>query len=185
VGDSILIRLRLTGTEKVAGFGEFRATLDFSLGRTLSVSLTVANLSGEDLVYEEALHTYFSVSDIENVRIGGLVGVEFLDKTDNFVRKKQETELIEIHGPTDRPYLNTEATVEIVDQAAKRKIVVGKSGSKTTVVWNPWTNLGDVDPDGWRKFVCVEAANAAENRVVVAAGGEHVLTTTISVEPLG
>jgi glucose-6-phosphate 1-epimerase len=182
-GDAIQISLGLSETEN-EGFGQFKATLNFSLGKRLTVGLTVANVGSEPIVYEEALHTYFSISDVENIRIEGLGGVEFLDKTDNFARKRQDTNEIEIHSATDRQYLNTEGTVTIVDLTGKRKIVVAKSSSATTVVWNPWTNLSDIDADGWRKFVCVEAANASENRVTVAAGGEHTLTTTVSVEPI-
>jgi glucose-6-phosphate 1-epimerase len=185
-GDAIRIVLLLEPTDaaRAAGYPEFRATLDFLIGSTLSVKFTVANNSAGPLVYEEALHTYFGVSDIEKVKLEGLSGVEYLDKTDGFARKRQDQPVIEIHSETDRPYLNTGATVTIVDPEAKRKIVVAKNGSNTTVVWNPWANLGDLDPEGWRKFVCVEAANAAENRVVLAAGAEHSLETVISVEAI-
>jgi D-hexose-6-phosphate mutarotase len=60
--------------------------------------------------------------------------VDFLDKTDGFKRKTQETERIEIHGERDRPYLNTTNTVTIIDAGEKRRIVVAKTGSETTVV---------------------------------------------------
>jgi glucose-6-phosphate 1-epimerase len=72
--------------------------------------------------------------------------------------------------------------VTIIDAGEKRRIVVAKTGSETTVVWNPWPNLGNVEPDGWRRFVCVEAGNAAETRVTVVPGAEHVLGTIISFE---
>jgi glucose-6-phosphate 1-epimerase len=38
------------------------------------------------------------------------------------------------------------------------------SGSRSLVVWNPGAAgiaaLGDAPSDGWRRFVCLEAANA-------------------------
>ena len=61
----------------------------------------------------------------------------------------------------------------------QRRIHVAKSGSHSTVVWNPWTakadKMGDFGPDGWREMVCVETANAAANAVTVRHGSRHAL----------
>ena len=63
-----------------------------------------------------------------------------------------------------------------------------KQGSPSTVVWNPWAEkaaaLADLPDDGFRHFVCIEAAIANERQVVVAPGGEHLLATRIAVTPL-
>jgi D-hexose-6-phosphate mutarotase len=88
-------------------------------------------------------------------------------------------------GETDRPYLSTEAAVDLEDPAYKRRINIAKLGSKTTVVWNPWSevtaNIADMSTDGWRRMTCIETANAAENAVTVAAGAQHTMQATISV----
>jgi D-hexose-6-phosphate mutarotase len=87
---------------------------------------------------------------------------------------------------TDRIYLNTEAECVIEDARLQRRIRVAKSGSRSTVVWNPWTakadKMGDFGPDGWRRMVCVESANAAENVVTLVPGAEHRLWVRYSVE---
>ncbi|NJL73336.1 MAG: hypothetical protein HC888_18275 [Candidatus Competibacteraceae bacterium] len=68
-------------------------------------------------MFEEALHTYFAASDIENVSVSGLANTEYLDKTEGMKRKRQEEKLLKLSGETDRPYLNTSATVTVLDQA--------------------------------------------------------------------
>jgi D-hexose-6-phosphate mutarotase len=53
------------------------------------------------------------------------------------------------------------------------------------VVWTPWNEkadkMGDFGPDGWRRMVCVESANALENVVTVAAGESHRMSVEYSV----
>ena len=66
-------------------------------------------------------------------------------------------------GETDRIYLATTATCTIDDPGMKRKIVVAKTGSNTTVVWNPWVDkakaMPDFGDDEWPSMVCVETCN--------------------------
>lgn len=83
-------------------------------------------------------------------------------------------------------YLNTTAECVIHDPGLQRRIHIAKTGSHSTVVWNPWAEkalkLGDMGDDGFRSMLCVESANALDDIVSVAAGKEHRLTTIISVE---
>ncbi|NJL73335.1 MAG: hypothetical protein HC888_18270 [Candidatus Competibacteraceae bacterium] len=70
----------------------------------------------------------------------------------------------------------------------QRRIKIEKEKSLTTVVWNPGETLGskmaDMEAGGFRKFICVESANALENAVVLDAGESHSLAVKISVEKL-
>ena len=59
----------------------------------------------------EAFHTYLTVGDATQVRITGLAGVEYIDKTDNFARKVQSDPVITLTAATDRLYLNTTTAV--------------------------------------------------------------------------
>ena len=69
------------------------------------------------------------------------------------------------------------ATCTIHDAAWNRRIFVEKSGSNSTVVWNPWIEktqtMADMAPDDWKEMICVETANAAENAVRLAPGESH------------
>jgi glucose-6-phosphate 1-epimerase len=134
----------------------------------------VHNTSNRDFTFEQALHTYLAVGDVRQVWIDGLSGREFLDKTDTMRRKTQPLGAITIVGETDRVYLNTPDTVSVSDPELSRKLLVEKSGSKTTVLWNPWTAkaraMADFGNEEWPEMLCVETANAAENAVTLAAG---------------
>lgn len=188
-GDDLHLTLTLGSTERSRSFGydSFQLALEFIFGETLTMRLSVANQSSEPLVFEEALHTYFTVGDATKVHIHGLDGVEYLDKTDHFTRKRQAGDIV-FTGETDRPYLNTAATVSLDDPTLRRRIVVAKRNSETTVVWNPWSELSqklaDMEDDGWRRMACVETANAAENALTLAPGTAHSMEARISLESL-
>jgi len=170
---------------RALGYDHFLLAGEFILGAELRIRLTVANPGPQPLTFEEALHTYFAVGDARQVRLLGLGETEFLDKTDGFQRKRQTEPALRLTGETDRPYLNTEATVTLEDPALQRRITVAKTGSHTTVVWNPWSELSaklaDMADDGWLRMVCIETANAAENRLTLAPGQVHTMETHIAV----
>ena len=190
VGEELHLTLTLGPSEasRVLGYDGFQLAYELVLGRTLRMRLSVANVGEGPLKFEEALHTYLAVGEAEQLRIEGLGGTEFLDKTDGFKRKRQEADVLTLIGETDRPYLNTEAAVTVSDPEMGRKIVVAKSGSRTTVVWNPWValaaKLADLGDEEWRRFVCVETANVAEDAVTLQPKEAHVMEARISVEEL-
>jgi D-hexose-6-phosphate mutarotase len=82
--------------------------------------------------------------------------------------------------------VNTENECVIEDARLRRRIVVAKTGSRSTVVWTPWAEkadkMGDFGPDGWRAMVCVESANALENVVTVNPGERHTLAVEYRAE---
>jgi glucose-6-phosphate 1-epimerase len=163
-----------------------RLELAVTVGASLAIELATTNLGEADAVVGEALHTYFQVSDIEAVAVRGLEGCAYLDKVGGG-RRVQEGP-VTIAGEVDRVYLGTEAECVIADPGLARRIVIGKRGSRSTVVWNPWAAkaeaMGDLGPDGWRNMLCVESANAAEDVVTVAPGATHRLAVDYRVEPL-
>jgi D-hexose-6-phosphate mutarotase len=157
-----------------------------AIGKTLEMTLRVTNVSYAPAMFEEALHTYFRVSDVRNIEVHGLKGAEYLAKP-NYEKKKEEADAIRFTEETDRVYLNTTATCTIVDPGMKRKIVVAKSGSKSTVVWNAFKDraaqLKDLG-ESWPPYVCIETANVGPNSVALAPSHTHEMTARISVEPL-
>ena len=186
-GDDLHLTFTLGPTDisRGLGFDHFRLAYQLIIGRTLTMQLTVANDSPSPLIFEEALHTYYEVADVHEVSITGLEGLTYLDKNEH-MQPKQQDGTITITAPTDRVYLNTVATCVIHDAAAKRRIIVEKTNSNTTVVWNPWESgaqkLADMDPTEWHEFVAVETVNAAEDSVTLSPGASHAMTAHISVE---
>jgi len=203
-GDALHLMWMLEPNElsRSLGFDQFKAGYRMSIGRTLTLELTVANDSGSSggmapeempqpgklFSYEVAFHTYYEAADARQVSVEGLGGTEYLDKVDGGKRKRQEEPVLHLNGRTDRPYLNTSAACALNDPAGQRRIMVQKSGSDSTVVWNPWAELcakmPDMTPDGWQRFVCVETANVGENAISLAPGAAHSMKVEISVEAL-
>lgn len=186
--DELHLSLSLEPTEisRSLGFDNFLVAYQITFGKDLKLRLTVANDDKQPLHFEEALHTYLRVGDIEQTRIHGLYETEYLDKTDNFARKTQAEPVLTLTGPTDRPYLNTASPIVVDDPVLHRRIAVTKANSKTTVVWNPWSNHGlpDMSEDAWRHMLCVESANAADNALRLQPREAHVMETTLSIEAL-
>jgi len=186
-GDDLHMTFTLGPTEISRGLGydNFRLAYQLTIGRTLTMQLTVVNDATVPLVFEEALHTYYAVADIHEVAVDGLDGVTYLDKNDNLQAKVQHG-AIKIVEPTDRVYQTTTSTCVIHDTGSKRRITVAKTGSNTTVVWNPWESgalkLPDLDPTEWHEFIAVETVNAAKNAVSLAPGAKHVMQAHVSVE---
>ena len=67
-----------------------------------------------------------------------------------------------------------------------RLLRIDKTGSATTVVWNPWRDkaarMGDLAADEWQGMLCVEAANAMDDAVTLGPGQRHAMGVVIRAE---
>lgn len=166
----------------------FTAHFFVFLSQTLSCDLIIANKSQHNLSFEDCLHTYFQVGDINQISVTGLKGVEYLDQMEHFARKRETNDEIKITCETDRIYLNTGSTVEIHDAKLQRRIRVAKSGSRATVLWNPWINkskrMPDFGDDEFHNMVCVESCNVSENKRTLATGQTSSLRIDLSTARL-
>ena len=154
----------------------------------LTMELIVTNPAKENFTFEDCLHTYFEVGDISQISITGLKGISYLDKTDNFARKLESGDAFKISLETDRVFPNASGTVEIRDEKLHRKILIEKSGSNSTVVWNPWIAKAKAMPDfgdeEYKHMVCVESGNVAENKITLAPGASATLKVVLSSKPI-
>jgi len=167
--------------------GEFRLVLRATFGSELTLELVCTNTGTTPLSFEEALHTYNRVADIQNVRLHGLDAIRFLDNTDSNREKVQHGDMA-IVSQTDNAYVDTQGPVDLVDPDMRRRIQLKKMNSLTTVVWNPWREgagaLHDLGDGEWTKFACVEASNILGAAVKLAPGQEHRMTAVIGVAKL-
>lgn len=156
------------------------------IGRELRMTLNVQNTSGDPVEFEEALHTYLAVGDVRKVSIEGLGGATYEDHLAPQQNWIQGPEPIRITAETDRLYINTRSTCIVHDPAWKRRIVIEKAGSDTTVVWNPWIEksirMQDFGDDEWPDMLCIETCNAGPNSVTLAAGQSNSMTAIVRVE---
>jgi glucose-6-phosphate 1-epimerase len=159
-----------------------------TLGAALTLELEIENRGAAPMRCEEALHTYFQVSDIHGVRVHGLEEAEYHDKADGMRRKRQNGEPISFTCETDRSYVNTARECVIDDPGLHRRIIVEKTGSQSTVVWNPWIAkaraMADFGDDEWLRMVCVETGNIADNTLEIAPGARHVTRTVLHSQAL-
>jgi glucose-6-phosphate 1-epimerase len=188
IGDgSVKIRLELRDDEATRALWPhpFNTKLIVTLGKRLELNLEVSNTGKIAFEFEEALHSYFRVGDIRKTSLTGLEDVEYIDKVDGRRLKKQGDCSIEIEGETDRIYLDTTSTCVISDSFLKRKIHIEKSGSASTVVWNPWVeksaSLSDFGDDEWQRMICVETCNVDRNAVTLAPGATHTMRVRFSL----
>ena len=162
---------------------DFRLIHRIHVGKELKLELTVVNTGSATFHFEEALHTYYRVSDAEAVRIAGLDGVTYLDNRDNNRPKLQAGE-IQFTAATDNAYIDTEDPVVLLDPALGR-IRLDKQNSRTTVVWNPWSDgaavLSDMGDHEWRQMACVEASNILSAAITLPPGQQHTVTAHIRI----
>jgi D-hexose-6-phosphate mutarotase len=166
----------------------FRMTHRVTIGPTLTMALEVRNPGAAPIVFEEALHTYFTVQDVRAVTVTGLENTDYLDKVTGFTRRNQGTAPVAFTGETDRIYLDTQAAAVIHDPGKRRTIAIRKTGSDATVVWNPWIDKARAMPDfgdmEWPEMVCVETCNVNVHKRTLAPGESHTMTAIIEARPL-
>lgn len=159
-----------------------------TIGTGLTMELEIENTGSEPIRCEEALHTYFRVSDVRNIQVRGLEGAEYLSKIEDQPRKRQDQSPIRFAAEIDRAYVNTGGNCEIVDPGLHRRILIEKSGSDSTVVWNPWIAkaraMADYGDEEWPLMVCVETGNVADNTLEIPPGGRHLSRTHLRADAL-
>ena len=164
-----------------------RAEVTITLSQKLDIALTSTNISNESQIVGGALHTYFQVSNISSTTLSGLDNVSFINTVGGANTSEKQSGDITITEEIDRIYENTGATVHIFDAAWNRDIAVQKSGSLSTVVWNPWIEkskgMADLGNKDYHHFVCIEAANAREDVYQLTPGETHTLSTSITSLP--
>ncbi|MCW1884071.1 D-hexose-6-phosphate mutarotase [Luteolibacter flavescens] len=183
-GESVELRFELESDDATRAIWghDFHVIVEIRLGAELHLSLISHNTGETALEETGALHTYLAVDDIANVEVTGLEGVAYLDTAAGQRSSGVEEGAIRIDGEYERTYGST-ATVTLRD--ATRTLHTHKHGSASTIVWSPGVEkaarLGDMPLEDFRRFLCIETANAPGAEVTVKPGGHHVLRTRITV----
>ena len=161
------------------------ATYHVTVGSSLGLALEVHNSGNDAFTFEEALHTYFAVRDVRDDRDQRSRRDRLSRQGRRHDERNQGPEPIRFTAETDRVYVNTQSACTIRDPGARRQIVVRKSRSNATVVWNPWVDkaraMPDFGDDEWPEMVCVETGNVNVHAVRLAPGASHTMTATLDV----
>ncbi|KAJ6829113.1 putative glucose-6-phosphate 1-epimerase [Iris pallida] len=156
---------------------EFRLRITLSPGGDLMLISRIrnTNLDGKPFSFTFAYHTYFSVSDISEVRVEGLETLDYLDNLEEKELFTEQGDAITFESEVDKIYLSTPTTIAIIDHEKKRTFVLRKEGLRDAVVWNPWDKkakaMADFGDDEYKHMLCVEAA-AIEKPITLRPGEE-------------
>ncbi|WP_252176452.1 D-hexose-6-phosphate mutarotase [Endozoicomonas sp. 4G] len=165
--------------------GKADLSIEVIVGKTLRISLTSVNTGANNIEISQALHTYFTVSNTDLIRVEGLDGKRYLDETDDGKACIQEGDVI-IRTEVDRTYIDDTETCILHDPGLRRKITIKKSGSNGTVVWNPGPiraeQMHDVPTDDYKTMVCVETITLPQVPVELEPGQSHIMTAEMFVE---
>jgi glucose-6-phosphate 1-epimerase len=185
-GDAVVVSLFTESNEDTRRWwpADFRLVYRATFASELTLELEMTNTGASPLRFEEALHAYHRVGNLEMARVRGLDAVRYLDKTESNREKTQRGE-IAVVSETDRVYLNTTGAIELHDPILRRETRITKEDSRTTVVWNPWIekshSLPDFADDEWRKMICIETSNVSGYSVSLAPGERHSMKAHVSV----
>jgi len=156
---------------------EFACKFTVELGSDeLKTNMAVTNAGSEDSFdFQAALHSYFTVSSLENLEItGSFEGKEFLNKMvgDEGEMQTEERSAITITEEYDRVYKGVNDPVLKDTGSGKALNVVNEVGWEDTVLWNPFGDEGM----GYNNFVCVESVKFDPVTLDAGASWEGVLT---------
>jgi glucose-6-phosphate 1-epimerase len=183
---STQIQLGLTQTDESLALWPhpFELVFDIVVGEALTLSLTTKNIDEQAITINQALHTYFNTSDIEQIEVQGLDTVTYLNKLTAFSECLQHGE-VTVQGEIDRVYVDVPKTIILNDKGYGRDIVITGQGSNSTVVWNPGPEtikpFADLPDSACKAFICIETANALDDLVTIKPGESHRLTASYQV----
>lgn len=153
---------------------EFRLRVALSPAGDLMLTSRIRNTNpdGKPFTFTFAYHTYFSVSDISEVRVEGLETLDYLENKERFT---EQGDAITFESEVDKIYLSTPTKIAILDHEKKRTFVIRKDGLPDAVVWNPWDKkakaMTDFGDEEYKHMLCVEAA-AVEKSITLKPGEE-------------
>ncbi|XP_016580265.1 putative glucose-6-phosphate 1-epimerase isoform X1 [Capsicum annuum] len=153
---------------------EFRLRVALSPAGDLMLTSRIrnTNIDGKPFTFTFAYHTYFSFSDISEVRVEGLETLDYLENKERFT---EQGDAITFESEVDKIYLSTPTKIAILDHEKKRTFVIRKDGLPDAVVWNPWDkkakSMTDFGDEEYKHMLCVEAA-AVEKSVTLKPGEE-------------
>ncbi|KAJ7955809.1 Glucose-6-phosphate 1-epimerase [Quillaja saponaria] len=167
---------------------EFRLRVALGPGGDLMLTSRIRNTNtdGKPFTFTFAYHTYFSVSDINEVRVEGLETLDYLDNLRNKERFTEQGDALTFESEVDKIYLSTPTKIAILDHEKKRTFVIRKDGLPDAVVWNPWDKkakaMADFGDDEYKHMLCVEAA-AIEKPITLKPGEEWKGRIELSAVP--
>lgn len=161
---------------------DVKAKLYVKITDKLECCLETINNGDKDFQFSEALHSYFYVGNRDLTKIKGFDGLEYKNLANG------ETQILNgdlvIKEEFDNVFESHISKVEIEDEVLHRTIVLEKSSSSSTVVWNPNKDLAEMSQGQYKNFVCVETANQGDCFVTLKPKEKHRMVMSVGVRKL-
>jgi len=178
-----VVHMQLKSSEESKKIWDYDFELDiiFTVSETLEVEMKTTNKDTKEFLITEAFHTYFAVSNIEDVKIFELEDKSYLDSLTG--KDEVQKGIITIDKEVDRIYKESSNEIRLED--TNQKIIIKSKNSASVIVWNPWiekcSKMSGMDKEGYKKFVCIESANALDDFKVITPNAVY----SFSIELFG
>ncbi|WP_297484108.1 D-hexose-6-phosphate mutarotase [Sulfurimonas sp.] len=163
------VHMKLKSSKESRKIWDYAFELDilFYISETLKIEMKTTNSDEKEFLLTEAFHTYFKVSKITDVQIFGLENRHYID---TLIDKEVVQEgSIKIDKEVDRIYKESSSLIVLED--SDKKIHIEACNSNSVIVWNPWiekcAKMNGMQKEGYKKFVCIESANALDDFKIV------------------
>lgn len=154
--------------------------LEMTLGEDILLQVRFTHTGEIPERYGIALHSYFPVTSINQTSISGLNDKMYFDKTNSSIQKQIGD--VSFSGEVDRVYKDVKG--ECVLNTNNQRIQISSLGFQNAIVWNPGeqlgSSMGDIGPDHWDSFACVENGNVQEHSPMLIKGEQFVGTIRIA-----
>ncbi|KAK8521135.1 hypothetical protein V6N12_005047 [Hibiscus sabdariffa] len=165
---------------------EFRLRVYLTTDGNLSLISRIRNINCKPFSFSIAYHTYFSISDISEVRVEGLETLDYLDNLCQRERFTEQGDALTFESEVDRVYLGSRDVIAIFDHERKRTFFIRKEGLPDVGVWNPWEKkskaIADFGDEEYKQMLCVNGA-AVEKPITLKPGEEWTGRLELSVVP--
>ena len=183
--DFIRMQLPMTAVPRELVDFPFELFSEVRLTGSLEISLIMKNCGTAPVEISCALHTYFAVSDCEEVTVCGLEEAPFTVK--GGPREPAEKMPLTIKDEVCRLYCPQSNEIILKDPGCQRKLRITKENSNSTLVWNPGAErcrqIADLEDEEYRSFLCIECNRAGEDSLVLVPGKEYRISQKITLEP--
>lgn len=163
---------------------EFRLRVSLAVDGSLNLISRIRNINSKPYSFSFAFHTYFSVSDISEVRVEGLETIDYLDNLREKQRFTEQGDALTFESEVDRVYLRSSNMIAVLDHEKKRTCVIRKEGLPDVVVWNPWEkkskSMADFGDEEYKQMLCVDGA-AIEKPITLKPGEEWTGRLELSI----
>lgn len=170
VDETALLRLQADAVDDWPHRAELLLAVGLSASR-LTVTLDIINHGASAFTFTAALHSYLRVDDLAHARLLGLESCAYEDSAAGGTTNPPAQAPIDFGDKVDRIHGKVAGALTLIDGA--RRLAIDQRGFRDVVVWNPGAEvaawIGDLAPDEYRQFVCVEAAQVIEPQTLAPA----------------